>query len=109
MIVLHGVPDMQKLVSAFQNRTVLFGNGDEVIAPYFAGYCGSHASIYPGLRQLAGDFAPVPESFVVAQQQRASMPGIPSSGKSGAFGSHRRASKRRRDDSDLGAFLPIII
>lgn len=98
-IVLHGAPDMQKLINEFRNRTVIFGNSDDVVAPYFAGYCGSHASVYAGLRQLGGELIQVPRSLNVLQR-RASVTMIPGGS---TFGSRRRASKRR-DDSDSGMF-----
>lgn len=97
---------MQELVLAFRNRTVVFGNGDKVIAPHFSGYCGVHASVYHGLTQLAGDFIRVPESLgAVVQQRRVSVAIIPNGGGSGTLGSQRRVSKCRWDDSDLGVFL----
>lgn len=80
---------MQKLVFTFQNRTIMFDNSDELIAPYFAGYCGSHASVYKGLKQLGGDVR-MSEFF---------------GSNSRAFGSIPKVSKHRRDKSDSGVYL----
>lgn len=54
-------PDMAHLITAFKNRSTVFGNGDDMVAPYFDGYAGSYASQYPGqmLEQLNG-----PATFV---------------------------------------------
>lgn len=45
---------MERITRTFKNRAVIFGNGDDVIAPYFPGYCGEHTSQHNGAQQLGG-------------------------------------------------------
>src|SRR6266436_2310984 len=54
----NSVPNMPAMICAFKTRPVTFGNGDDILAPYFAGYCGTHISLHPGqtLEQLGGPF-----------------------------------------------------
>lgn len=66
-------PNFKALVNNFKNRTVIFGNGDDLIAPYFEGYCGTHTSQYPGqhLKQLAGPLLYHSPSMVTGTARKA--------------------------------------
>lgn len=52
LLAHHLVPDMERLTCTFKNRMVIFGNGDDNIAPYLSGYCGAHTSQHNGVQQL---------------------------------------------------------
>ncbi|KZP09375.1 hypothetical protein FIBSPDRAFT_963990 [Athelia psychrophila] len=88
-------PNFKALVNNFKNRTVIFGNGDDLIAPYFEGYCGTHTSQYPGqhLKQLAGPLLYHSPSMVTGTARKAA--GSYSTGKG-----KRRASVSFEDKPD---------